>query len=80
MLRREQRDFQREEVNCGPRSEVIMAGTPKWDIHEVRRAWAQSAAVVEESGTTSGHLVVRSMMVNRCVNPWEGGSGPTRST
>jgi hypothetical protein len=65
MLRSEQREDHREEVNCGPRSEVIIAGRPKREIQVVRRAAAQSAAVVEESGTTSGHLVVRSMMVKR---------------
>jgi hypothetical protein len=65
MLSSEQKEDQREEVNCGPQSEVIIAGRPKREIQVVRRAAVQSAVVVEESGTTSGHLVVWSMMVKR---------------
>jgi hypothetical protein len=43
----------------------MVAGTPKWDTHPAKRALAQSAAVMEASGTASGHLDVLSMMVNR---------------
>jgi hypothetical protein len=42
----------------------MIAGTPKQEIQVVRRA-AQLTAVVEESGTTSGHLGVRPMMVKK---------------
>ena len=45
MLRRRQRWSQSEEVNCGPRSDVIMDGTPKREIQVWMRAEAQSAAV-----------------------------------
>ena len=59
----------------------MMLGTPKRAIHPLVKAAAQSAAVVFFSKTASGHLVVLSTMVNRCVKPsLEAGSGPTRST
>ena len=45
-------------------SEVMVAGTPKRDTQPAKRALAQSAAVMEASGMASGHLNVRSMMVN----------------
>jgi hypothetical protein len=43
----------------------MVAGTPKRDTQPAKRAQAQSAAVMEASGTASGHLDVLSMMVNR---------------
>jgi hypothetical protein len=43
----------------------MVAGTLKRDTHPAKRALAQSAAVMEASGTASGHLDVLSMMVNR---------------
>jgi hypothetical protein len=69
MDRREQRLAHNEDVNCGPLSLVMMSGTPNLWIQPCRRAAAQSAAVVEESGK-----------VNRYENPEERGSGPTKST
>jgi hypothetical protein len=42
----------------------MVAGTPKRDTHPVKRALAQSAAVMEASGMASGHLDVLSMTVN----------------
>jgi hypothetical protein len=80
MFRSRQRLCQTELVNCRPRSLVIVDGTPKRWIHPERRACAQSAAVVEVSGTASGHLVVRSITVNKWVNQDNCGSGQTRST
>ena len=53
------------EVNCGPLSLVMVEGSPNRWIQPTKRAAAQSAVDVEESGTASGHLVVRSMIVNR---------------
>jgi hypothetical protein len=80
MDRREQRLAHNEDVNCGPLSLVMMSGTPNLWIQPCRRAAAQSAAVVEESGTASGQRVVLSTTVNRYENPEERGSGPTKST
>jgi hypothetical protein len=42
----------------------MVAGTPS-DTQLVKRALAQLAVVMEASGMASGHLDVRSMMVNR---------------
>jgi hypothetical protein len=80
MERREQRLAHNEEVNWGPLSLVIISGTPNLWIQPWRRAAAQSAAVVEVSGTASGQRVVLSTTVNRYENPEERGRGPTRST
>ena len=65
MLSRLHRPAQRADVNWAPLSEVMVAGTPKRDTHPAKRALAQSAAVMEASGMASGHLDVRSMIVNR---------------
>jgi hypothetical protein len=54
---------QRLEVNCGPRSEVIVSGTPKREIQEKVKVFAHAAADVSESGIASIHLDVRSMTV-----------------
>jgi hypothetical protein len=43
----------------------MVAGTPNRDTQPAKRALEQSAAVMEASGMASGHLEVRSMMVNR---------------
>jgi hypothetical protein len=51
---------QRLEVNCGPRSEVIISGTPKREIQVNVKAFAHAAADVSESGTASIHLDVQS--------------------
>jgi hypothetical protein len=80
MERREQRAAHNEDVNCGPLSLVMMSGTPNLWIHPWRRAAAQSAAVVEASGTASGQRVVLSMIVNRYEKPEERSRGPTKST
>jgi hypothetical protein len=40
-------------------------GTLNRAIHPVKRAFAQSAAVMEVRGIASGHLVVLSMTVHR---------------
>jgi hypothetical protein len=79
MLRSLQRAAQTAEVNWGPLSLVIAAGSPKHCTQPEKRAAAQSAAEVAETGTASGHLVVLSTIVNKCVQPLELGKGPTKS-
>ena len=41
------------DVNCTPRSVVMMAGTPNREIHPATKASAQAVAVVEMRGSTS---------------------------
>jgi hypothetical protein len=65
MERSEQSAAHNEEVNWEPLLLVIVPGTPKRWIHPCRRAAAQSAAVVEASGTASGQRVVLSTIVKR---------------
>jgi hypothetical protein len=43
----------------------MVEASPNRCIQPAKRAAAQSAADVEESGIASGHLVVRSMTVNK---------------
>jgi hypothetical protein len=80
MERRAQRADQRDEVNCGPLSEVIQDGMPNRQTQLVNSALAQSAADVEARGIASGQREQRSTMVNRWGKPAEEGRGPTRST
>ncbi len=63
MPRIEQTSDQTEEVNCAPLSVVITDVTPKQEIHKERSACAQTTAFIRDSGTTSGHLEVLSIMV-----------------
>ncbi len=65
MFSRLHRPAQRVDVNWAPLSEVMVAGTPKHDTQPAKRALAQLAVVMEASRMASGHLDVRSMMVNR---------------
>ncbi len=67
------------DVNCGPLSLVMVAGTPNRWILPCRSAAAQSPAVTVERGMASAHLVVLSTIVNRYEKPEESGSGPTKS-
>ena len=67
-------------VNCAPRSEEMTLGRPCQDTQPCRRAMHKEPAEVSEMGITSGHLESLSMMVKRCVNPCELGSGLTTST
>jgi hypothetical protein len=57
------------DVNCVPRSEVMVVGTPNLVIHPWNKAAAQSVAEVAVIGMASGHRVVLSMTVKRCVKP-----------
>jgi hypothetical protein len=49
---------QRFEVNCGPRSEVIVSGTQKLEIQVKVKAFARAAVDVSERGIASIHLDV----------------------
>ena len=68
------------EVNCGPRSVVMVAGTPKFEIHPSIKVFATFSEDVSLIGIASGHLVNLSTHVKRCVWPFDGGDGPTIST
>ena len=59
------RPAHRADVNWAPLSDVMVAGTPNRDTQPTKRAMAQSAAVMDESGMASGHLEVRSIIVKR---------------
>ena len=52
-------------MNWAPLSDVMVAGTPNQETQPAKRALAQSAAVMDERGTASGHLDVLSIIVNR---------------
>jgi hypothetical protein len=81
MLRNLHSSDHNPEVNWEPRSEVNVVGTPNREIQWTIRAFATSTVFVEAKGMASGHLVVLSMIVNKCVQlSTEGGKGPTRST
>ena len=56
---------QMEDVNCAPRYEVILAGTPNLKVLPEMRALAKSAAEIEAKGTASGQREVLSRMVKR---------------
>ncbi len=51
------------DVHCSPRSEVIILGTPKWDIQEKTKARAHATAEVSKRAIVSTHLDVESMIV-----------------
>ena len=65
MFSKEHKTAHREEVNCSPQSEVILAGTPNLEIQVEIKALAQSSAEVEDIGTASGQLEVLSKIVMR---------------
>ncbi len=52
-------------AHWAPLSDVMVAGTPNPDTQPVKRALAQSAAVMDDSGMASGHLEVWSIIVKR---------------
>ena len=74
------RDAHKLEVKEGPLSEVICKGTPNREIHDERRADAQSVAVAVFIGTASGQRVERSTIVKRYLKSSDEGRGPTTST
>jgi len=63
----------KEDVNCVPRSLVMIAGTPKREIQPWNMAEAHSAAEIPTSGITSGHLVDLSTQVKRYMKPCDEG-------
>ena len=65
MFKREHKTSQMEDVNCAPRSKVILAGTPNLEIQPEMRALAQSAAEMEIRVTASGQCEVLSRMVKK---------------
>jgi len=65
MSSRRQRAAQSDDVNWAPLLLVMVSGTPKRCIQPEKSAAAQSAAVVEDIGTASGHRIVRSTTVNK---------------
>ena len=62
------------ELNCDPRSEVTVAGTPKVCIQPKVKPSTTLWAVMSTNGTATGHRVKRSTIVNRYLNPFERGS------
>lgn len=77
---KEQTAVHKEEVNCVPRSLVIIDGVPKREIHPWNKAEAHSVAEIPDRGIASGHLVDLSTHVNKYLKPCETGRGPTIST
>jgi hypothetical protein len=65
MLSKPHRAAHKADVNWDPLSDVMVAGTPNLDTQPAKRALAQSAAVMDERGTASGHLDVLSIIMNR---------------
>ena len=65
MLSRLYRPAHRADVNWAPLADVMVTGTPNGNTQPAKRALAQSSTVMDVSGMASGHLEVRSMMVNR---------------
>ena len=63
--REEQTPAQTKDVNCVPLSEVRTAGMPNLDTQVDKKAQAQDSAEIELNGATSGHQVVRSIIVRR---------------
>ena len=52
-------------MNWEPLSDVRTAGIPNLDIQVEMKAQTQNSAEIEDNGTTSGYLVVLSIMVKR---------------
>ena len=70
--------FHNSDVNWAPLSVVTVSGIPKRATQLSMNACKTVSAVVSGIGTTSGHLVVRSTMVSRYLNPRSTAKGPTR--
>ena len=79
MLSRPHREDHRAKVNWAPRSDVMEARIPKRAIQPLKRAAAESAAVVLLTGNALNYLEAGSMMVKRWENPPDGSKGPMRS-
>ena len=70
----------RFEVKGVPRSDVISSGMPNLATHWFRSASTQLSVFATLMGTASGHLVDRSMIVNKYWWSLETGRGPPMST
>ena len=77
--RTEQISDKSAEVNWAPLFKVRRAGTPNLETQVEMKAREQDSAVMEDSGTASGHLEVLSIMVRIYEYPWLEGRGPTIS-
>ncbi len=65
MFRRSPRAAHRKEVNWGPRSDVMTAGTHNLLTHPWNRAFAKSTVVLVAISIASGQPEDLSMTVNR---------------
>ena len=57
------------EVKTDPRSDVIISGKPNLEIQVFIRAETHESVVESVKGTASGHLVDRSIIVNKYLLP-----------
>ena len=62
------------ELNWEPRSDVMVVGMPNVWTHPKANPSTTLWAVMSERGTATGHLVKRSIIVNRYLNPFDRGS------
>ncbi len=69
----------RFEVNCGPRLEVIVLGTPKQDIQEKVNIFAHATTDVSTRRIASIHFDMQSMTVKMCEQLLLDCNGPTKS-
>jgi hypothetical protein len=79
ICRREDKEFQRKEVNRVPLSEVRVCGTPKQKIREEMNASAQEEEKMEERGAASIQQVVLKIMARMWELSLEMGRSPTMS-
>ncbi len=69
ILRKVERLCQREEMNWGTWSEVIVCGRPKQEIQDEQGATCKEVTEVNERGAASAQHVMQSMMVRIRVCP-----------
>ncbi len=79
ICRREDKEFQREEVNWVPLSVARVCRTPKQEIQKEMNASAQEEEEMEERGAASIQQVVLSIMARMWELSWEMGRSPTMS-
>ena len=54
-----------EDMNWLPLYKVKVSETPNLETHVELKARTQDSAVIDDKGTTSGHLVLLSIIVSR---------------
>ena len=64
-----QTPVQMEDMNWLPLSEVRVSGTPNLATQVEIKALTQDSAVIDNKGTTSGHLVLLSIIVSGYEKP-----------